>query len=88
MLGGGVALYLLGHAAFLRRLGVPGVMHRVVTAALVLATIPLGHTLAIAQLAAIPILMTIMAMIEDLPRVRRAGGSTEISSFGRTADSA
>jgi low temperature requirement protein LtrA len=87
MLGGGVALYLLGHAAFLRRLGVPGVVHRVVAAALVLATIPLGHTLAIAQLAAIPILMTIMAMIEDLPRVRRAGGSTEISSFGRTADS-
>ena len=83
MLGGGVALYLLGHAAFLWQLGLRGVPHRLVAAALVLATIPLGHMMAIAQLAAIPILMVVVAVIEDLPGVLRAR-STEISSFGRT----
>jgi low temperature requirement protein LtrA len=84
MLGGGVALYLVGHAAFLWRLGLPGVPHRLVAAVLVLATVPLGHTVAIAQLAAVPVLMIVFALVEDLPRVRRAGGSTEISTFGRT----
>jgi low temperature requirement protein LtrA len=83
-LGGGVALYLLGHAAFLRLLGLRGVPHRLGCAAVVLATIPLGHLVAIAQLAAIPIIMMIAAIIEDLPEVRRSGRS-EISSFGRTA---
>ena len=49
------------------------------------ATMPLGHVLAIVQLVAIPVIMAAAAIAEDLPRVRRAGGSTEISSLGRTA---
>jgi low temperature requirement protein LtrA len=84
-LGGGVALYLVGHALFLRLLGLRGVAHRLVAAALVLATIPLGHVSAIAQLAAIPIIMAAVAIVEDLPEVRRNGWDTMISSFGRTA---
>lgn len=81
-LGGGVALYQLGHAWFLRLLGLSGVRHRVVAALVVLATIPLGHVSAIAQLAAIPIIMIAAALIEDLPEVRRTG-STAIGNFGR-----
>jgi low temperature requirement protein LtrA len=81
-LGGGVALYLLGHAAFLRQLRLPGVTHRLICAAAVLATVPLGHVVAIAQLAAIPIIMSVAAIIEDVPAVRRSG-STAISNFGR-----
>jgi low temperature requirement protein LtrA len=84
-LGGGVALYLVGHALFLRLLGLRGVAHRLVAAALLLATIPLGHVSAIAQLAAIPIIMAAVAIVEDLPEVRRNGWDTTISSFGRTA---
>jgi low temperature requirement protein LtrA len=83
-LGGGVALYLLGHAAFLRQLRLRGVYHRLVAAAVILATIPLGHLVAIAQLLAIPLIMMTTAMAEDLPEVRRSG-STAISDFGRTA---
>jgi low temperature requirement protein LtrA len=86
-LAGGVAAYQVGHAVFLRLLGLPGRLHRAVAALVVLATIPLGHVLAVAQLAAIPIIMAVAAIVEDLPGVRRAGGSTEISSFGRTAGS-
>lgn len=86
-LGGGVAIYQLGHAIFLRRLGIAGWQHRVLAALVVLATIPLGHLLAVAQLAAIPLIMAAAAIIEDLPGVRRAGGSTTISSFGRTPGS-
>jgi low temperature requirement protein LtrA len=82
-LGGGVALYILGHAWFLHLTGLRGVRHRLIAATLILATIPLGHTLAIAQLAAIPIIMAIVAIIEDLPEVRRSGG-TSITDFGRT----
>jgi low temperature requirement protein LtrA len=88
VLAGGVAVYQLGHAVFLRLLGLPGWLHRVIAAAVVLATIPLGHVLAVAQLAAIPIIMAGAAMIEDLPAVRRAGGSTAISDFGRTVKQA
>jgi low temperature requirement protein LtrA len=84
-LAGGVALYQLGHAWFVGMLGLPGWPHRVVAALAVLATIPLGHLVAIAQLAAIPLIMAAAAIIEDLPQVRRTGGSTEISTFGRTA---
>jgi len=85
-LGGGVAIYQLGHAAFLRLLGIGGWLHRVLAALVVLATIPLGHVLAIAQLAAIPLIMAAAAIIEDLPGVKRAG-STAISDFGRTPGS-
>jgi len=83
-LAGGVALYLVGHAVFLRLFGLRGVPYRLAAAAVVLATIPLGHVTAIAQLAAIPIIMVAAAIAEDLPEVRRTG-RTEISSFGRTA---
>jgi hypothetical protein len=58
------------------------VWHRVVAALVVLATIPLGHFSAIAQLAAIPIIMIAAALHEDLPEVRRTG-STAIGNFGR-----
>jgi low temperature requirement protein LtrA len=85
-LGGGVAIYQLGHAGFLRLLGIGGWRHRVVAALVVLATIPLGHVLAIAQLAAIPLIMAAAAIMEDLPGVKRAG-STAISDFGRTPGS-
>jgi low temperature requirement protein LtrA len=86
-LSGGVALYMLGHAAFLAQLGLRGVPYRVVGALVVLATIPLGHVVAIAQLAAIPIIMATTAILEDVPEMRRSG-RTEISSFGRTAGTA
>jgi low temperature requirement protein LtrA len=84
-LGGGAALFLLGHALFLRLLRLPGSVHRVVAAMVVLATIPLGHVYAVAQLAAIPLIMAASAIIEDMPEVRRTGGSTAIGDFGRTA---
>jgi low temperature requirement protein LtrA len=87
-LGGGAAIYLLGHAWFLRVLRLPGSAHRIVAAAAVLATIPLGHVLAVAQLAAIPLIMAAAAMIEDMPEVRRNGGSTAIGDFGRTGGTA
>ncbi|MGW4944427.1 low temperature requirement protein A [Actinoplanes sp. NPDC004185] len=85
-LAGGVAIYQLGHAGFLLRLGIGGWRHRVVAALVVLATIPLGHVVAVAQLAAIPLIMAAAAIIEDLPTMRRSG-STAISDFGRTPGS-
>ena len=66
------------------RLRLRGVTYRLVAAVVVLATIPLGHLMAIAQLAAILLIMVGLALVEDLPRVRQAGGSTAISTFGRT----
>jgi low temperature requirement protein LtrA len=86
-LAGGVALYQVGHAIFLRLLGISGWVHRAVAAVAVLATIPLGHVQAVLQLAAIPLIMAAAAIVEDLPRVRQLG-STAISSFGRTPESA
>ena len=85
-LGGGVALYLAGHATFLAQLRLRGVPHRLVAAALALATIPLGHWVAIAQLVALPAVMAGTAMVEDLPEVRRTG-STAVGTFGRTPSS-
>jgi low temperature requirement protein LtrA len=86
VLAGGVATYQIGHAIFLRLLRIHGWLHRVVAALVVLATIPLGHVMALAQLAAIPLIMMAAALIEDMPGVRRTG-STAISSFGRTPGS-
>jgi low temperature requirement protein LtrA len=83
-LGGGVALYQLGHAWFVAMLRLPGSMHRLVAALAVLATIPLGHLVAVAQLAAIPLIMATAAIVEDVPKVRRSGG-TAIGTFGRIA---
>src|SRR3954469_25790131 len=83
-LAGGVALYLAGHAVFLAQLGLRGVRYRLAAAAIVLATVPLGHVIAIAQLIAIAVIMSMTAIVEDVPEMRRSG-RTEISSFGRTA---
>jgi low temperature requirement protein LtrA len=82
-LGGGVAIYLLGHAAFLAQLRLRGVYHRLICAVAVLATIPLGHLRAVGQLVAVVVVMVSAAIIEDLPEVRRSG-STAIGDFGRT----
>jgi low temperature requirement protein LtrA len=85
-LGGGTALFLLGHAWFLRILRIRGVVHRVAAAAGVLATIPLAHVLAVVQLAAIPLVMSVAMIIEDLPATVRSR-STAVHTFGRTAPS-
>ncbi|MCU7725773.1 low temperature requirement protein A [Actinoplanes sp. KI2] len=82
-LAGGVAIYLLGHAAFLAQLRLRGVYHRLACAAVVLATIPLGQVRAVFQLAAVVVVLVSAAIIEDLPEVRRSG-STAIGDFGRT----
>jgi low temperature requirement protein LtrA len=87
VLAGGIALYQIGHAVFLRLLGIKGWVHRLLAAAVVLATIPLGHYVAVAQLAAVALIMAAAAIIEDLPAARRAG-NTQISTFGRTPTSA
>ncbi|GIE84718.1 low temperature requirement protein A [Actinoplanes regularis] len=84
-LGGGVAIYLLGHAVFLRLLHLPGATYRVIIAALCLATAPLGHLLAIAQLAAVAIILAAGAIAEDIPRVRRSGLAAAIGDFGRNS---
>ena len=84
-LGAGVALFLLGHAWFLRVLGLPGVWHRLAAGAAVLAAIPLGHVLAVAQLAVTPVAMAVPLIVEDITRLRRSGRrDTAIHTFGRT----
>jgi len=82
-LGAGTALFLVGHAWFLRVLRLRGVRYRLAAAAGVLAAIPLGHLVAIAQLAAVPLIVAAAMISEDLPIVRRAG-STATHTFGRT----
>jgi hypothetical protein len=47
------------------------------------AAIPLGHVVAVAQLAAIPLIMAVALISEDIPAVRRTG-NTKIHTFGRT----
>ena len=81
-LGTGAALFLLGHAWFLRVLRLDGVVHRLAAAAAVLATIPLGHVMAVVQLAVVPVIMAAALIIEDVPYLRREH-STRISTFGR-----
>jgi hypothetical protein len=49
----------------------------------VLATIPLGHLMAVVQLAAVPLVMAVALITEDLTGLRR--GSPAIRTFGRTA---
>jgi low temperature requirement protein LtrA len=84
-LGGGVAIYLLGHAVFLRLLKLPGASYRIGVAALCLATAPLGHLLAVAQLAAVAAIMAGGAIVEDLERIRRSSLAEAIGDFGRGA---
>ena len=82
-LSAGAAMFLLGHAWFLRILRIHGVTHRVVAALGVLAVIPLGHVLAVVQLAAVPVIMAAAMIAEDIPTVRRTH-STAVHTFGRT----
>jgi len=84
-LGVGVALFLLGHAWFLRVVGLPGGWHRLAGAAAVLAAIPLGPVLAVLQLAVTPVAMAVPLIVEDITRLRRSGRiDTAIHTFGRT----
>jgi low temperature requirement protein LtrA len=83
-LSAGTALFLLGHAWFLHILRISGVVHRLGAAAGVLLAIPLGHVVAVAQLAAVPLIMATAMIIEDLPQALRSR-STEVHTFGRTA---
>jgi low temperature requirement protein LtrA len=78
----GVAVFLLGHAWFLSLMGIPGVSYRIAGAAGVLAVIPLGHWRAVAQLAAILMVMMATAITRDL-RTVRATRTTQIHDFGR-----
>ena len=64
-LGGGTALFLIGHAAFRRILGLPMHPWRALAAALALATIPLGtEASALAQLATLVAALAICLAIE------------------------
>jgi low temperature requirement protein LtrA len=81
-LAGGAAIFLLGHAWFLSILGLRGVPHRLVAAVVLVATIPLGHWLAVAELAAVPLVMATAMIIEDVPAVRRSH-DTQVHTFGR-----
>jgi low temperature requirement protein LtrA len=82
-LGAGAALFLAGHAWFLRILGLTGVVHRLAATAGVLAAILLGHWIAVAELVAVPLVMAAALIAEDIPRARRAGSSA-VHTFGRT----
>ena len=66
-LAGGVALFMLGSAAFRSILGLPGAMTRAVTAVLVLLTIPLGQFAAALQLLVIVVLL-VGALAMEEPR--------------------
>jgi low temperature requirement protein LtrA len=78
----GVAVFLLGHAWFLRILRISGVWYRLISAAGVLALIPLGHWRAVAQLAAVLAVMAAAVIARDLNTVRREH-TTAIHDFGR-----
>jgi low temperature requirement protein LtrA len=69
-LGGGVALFLLGHAMFRRILRLPGVRYQVAAGALAAATIPAGLLSAAAQLGA---LLVMLGVGHGLERVRSRG---------------
>ncbi|MGW5366259.1 low temperature requirement protein A [Actinopolymorpha pittospori] len=80
-LSAGIALFFLGHAWFLRILGIRGVAHRVGVAVAVLAAIPLGQVVAAAQLAALVLITAIGMIVES--RTRRRTGTTAVPTFGR-----
>jgi low temperature requirement protein LtrA len=82
VLSAGVATFLLGHAWFLWLMGIPGAWFRVVAAAGVLAVIPLGHWRAVAQLAAVLLVMMAAVITRDLRTVRQTH-TTQIHDFGR-----
>jgi low temperature requirement protein LtrA len=75
-LGGGTALYLMGHALFRLSLGLNFKPWRGLAAALALATIPLGtEASALAQLAALVGVLGVCLAIEALPAREAAGRS-------------
>jgi low temperature requirement protein LtrA len=82
VLSAGAAVFLLGHAWFLRVLHLPGIWYRVIGAAGVLAVIPLGHWRAVAQLAAVLVVMAASVIARDVRTVRREH-TTVIHDFGR-----
>lgn len=82
VLSAGIAMFLLGHALFLSILKLPGARYRVVAAAGVLAVIPLGHWRAVAQLAAVLVMMAAAVIARDLKTIRTEH-NTAIHDFGR-----
>jgi low temperature requirement protein LtrA len=77
-IGGGVALFLLGHVWFRRvvRLhggGIGGDGFRLAGAAAALLSIPLGLVVAVAQLAVFPVLLTIALTVYGIMRSRATG---------------
>jgi low temperature requirement protein LtrA len=64
-LAGGVALFLLGSAAFRSVLALRGALTRVVTAVLVLLTIPIGQIAAALQLVVIVVLLVAALVVEE-----------------------
>jgi len=81
-LSAGAAAFLLGHAWFLQILSIRGAAFRVAAAAGVLAVIPLGHWLAVAQLVAVLLIMATAVIARDQRTIRREH-STAIHDFGR-----
>jgi low temperature requirement protein LtrA len=82
VLSAGVATFLLAHAWFLWLMELSGAWFRVAAAAGVLAVIPLGHWRAVAQLAAVLIVMMTASIARDLLIVRETH-TTQIHDFGR-----
>jgi low temperature requirement protein LtrA len=83
VLGGGVALFLAADVAFRRVLGLGRSLHRSVAALLALATIPLGSEVAaVAQLAALVVLLAVALAGEDTARPR-AGASAQARATAR-----
>jgi low temperature requirement protein LtrA len=70
-LTGGVALFLLGSVAFRMIMGLPGRLPRVVAAALILATIPLGWSSAVLELGVIVVIIVISLALEERAWVRQ-----------------
>jgi low temperature requirement protein LtrA len=81
-LSGGTAAFLLGHGWFLHLLSLRGAWYRLVAAAGVLAVIPVGRWTAVAQLAAVLVVMAAAVITRDLQTVRREH-TTAIHDFGR-----
>lgn len=82
MLSAGAATFLLGHALFLSVLKLPGAWYRVAAATGVLAAIPLGHWRAVAQLAAVLLVMAAAVIAKDMKTIRTEH-TTAIHDFGR-----
>ena len=67
-LGGGVALFLLGDVWFRRVLSIGRARYRAAGALAALATVPLGHWQAIAQLVGLLAVLVAMLATEDRSR--------------------